>query len=734
MNQQTDSQLDAHVLAAVDTLEPLELLRRDLEDCLKEYSGIDLIVEILQNAIDAMDDQRYQDICNAASLDPMADSTINLWNKVVMDLIEEDYNNYVSKETAIQRGEYYRNALDFDTRRTKWWEKLGEAFESDPDNLRNASTSYEPRLKIRVRLGSPAWIEVEDYGTGIDNIIDALKHKSSSKRFSRASKNRKRIGIRGSHGWGLSAVLAMSDRVEILTRQAGSNAHAFAFIDYSDFVTGEINSPVNKSLDLTNPPNHLSVRLVGDESSQGTHVRICIDDLSPTNPLGHTLINYNHKKFCNFLRMYTPVGQVNDYLLHPAFHVLRKGDLEVEVESISETGFSTSSKIDFDIFRYAESAPAFPSADFTSYLNSGWPSSTSVHTVHRYKSGTGEIYLVGAEIQDARELAREAESLLEDRDELPGRLDDDGIEDLSIQRGYHYAVSGGMKAEYLVKPPKSTTAAFRGFVLSETAEPTLGRKYVLDQRNAIVKAAGSHENLYDDVRRSVLPDSAPPVSSPAAARWRREFFVGVREDADKSAPASNSLATWAGSESREAMVMLMFSELVQLGAFGDLRILRAHLKDKYDFAFLYQGNVAKDRGPNSVMTRKLSNNGWTKTDKEGNFQRYGIGEFKIEGDIVFDDFDPDEPRKSSNAIDLLVCWSFDAETVEDMDWIVEPVNQNNREFQGQTHVWRPGGKRYKRPRNLAVASLIDLVKSMKDKGELEPEPSNWPSPLPEVYF
>jgi hypothetical protein len=98
--------------------------------------------------------------------------------------------------------------------------------------------------------------------------------------------------------------------------------------------------------------------------------------------------------------MLTPIGQVNDYLLHPAFHVLRKGDLDINVETISED-LKTSTNIEFDIFRYSESSPGFASADFVTYVNSGWPSSTSVHTVHRTERG-GDIYLVGAEIQDAR--------------------------------------------------------------------------------------------------------------------------------------------------------------------------------------------------------------------------------------------------------------------------------------------------------------------------------------------
>jgi hypothetical protein len=447
MEAPPDEALDPDLLAAVDNLDPIELLRRDLEDCLKEYSGIDLIVEILQNAIDAMDQRRYEAICQSAELQSDSEEVIEAWNRAVMNLIERDYEDYSDRDTAVQRGEYYENASDFETRREEWWEELGNEFDTEPDVLRTAANEYDPELTVRVRLGDSVWVEVEDSGTGIEDVEEVFKHKSSSKRVSRGSSKEKRLGVRGSHGWGLSAVLAMSDRVEVLTRSGDEAVEAYAFSNYSSFVSGDIASPSNERITIENGSPHLSSRLINDTDSRGTHIRIRLDDIEQDNQLGHTLLNYNHDKFENLLRMLTPIGQVNDYLLHPAFHVLRKGDLDINVETISED-LKTSTNIEFDIFRYSESSPGFASADFVTYLNSGWPSSTSVHTVHRTERG-GDIYLVGAEIQDARELASEAESLLIDRNELSGKVKDDGEVEHSIQRGYHYAVSGGMKAEKL---------------------------------------------------------------------------------------------------------------------------------------------------------------------------------------------------------------------------------------------------------------------------------------------
>jgi hypothetical protein len=53
-----------------------------------------------------------------------------------------------------------------------------------------------------------------------------------------------------------------------------------------------------------------------------------------TNQLGNTLNNYGHTKFENLLRLYTPIGQVSDFVLHPAYHTVRRDDVDVELVSL----------------------------------------------------------------------------------------------------------------------------------------------------------------------------------------------------------------------------------------------------------------------------------------------------------------------------------------------------------------------------------------------------------------
>lgn len=292
-----------------------------------------------------------------------------------------------------------------------------------------------------------------------------------------------------------------------------------------------------------------------------------------------------------------------------------------------------------------------------------------------------------------------------------------------------------MKAEYVVRRPRSTSAAFRGFVLSETAKPTLGRKHVMDQRRAIPRTAVEHENEYDDARRKVLPKAIPPIASPAAARWRREFFLGVRERSAEQQPPSRSLKVWAGAESLEARVMLTFAELLGKDHFGDFRVLRAHLKDRYDFVALYTCELGSEGAPKLPVVDWLHRAGYGIHDQDTHrFYRYAFGEFKAFGDGVFDDFDEDDPRKAPDAIDLLICWDFDNEVVDDVGWVVEEVSDSNREFKGQTHTWRPGGRERRRSRGLPVISLEALIERLVNEGELEPAPEQWADPLPEIYF
>src|ERR1043165_7534515 len=58
--------LPADLLAQPSGTSPTETLRQDLEDCLKEYSDLDLLVELLQNGLDAIDPKRYRLICEQA--------------------------------------------------------------------------------------------------------------------------------------------------------------------------------------------------------------------------------------------------------------------------------------------------------------------------------------------------------------------------------------------------------------------------------------------------------------------------------------------------------------------------------------------------------------------------------------------------------------------------------------------------------------------------------------------
>jgi len=720
--------LDPTLLARVADENRARLLREDLEDALKEYGELDLLVELIQNALDAIDERRYRAICAEAGRDPYDKATIEAWNSAVLEALNEDHAAYLGSSEAIDRASYYRMASDDASRRQRWYEILGGHLSGDPTSLAIAAAKVRGPIRIVVRVGPPHWLEVEDAGIGISEIPSVFRHKTSGKR--QTEDRPRRLGVRGSHGWGLTAVLALSDRLEVVSKVDGSEATAYAFSNYASFVQGSVAQPQNEQLDLTALPAGTDLAPSILQSGEvGTHVRVQIAGPEQTNVLGHTLENFKHEKFVNLLRLYTPIGQVNDYLLHPAYHNVRVNDLDVELTTI-HNGTTLKTPVPFDFFRLSLLMPNH--MEFDKYINAHSPRNKSVHTVHRCSRGNS-IYLSAADIQ-VSDLVHELEANLEGSEELPQQVDELGKMVGEIQRGFQLALSGGMRSEYSARAPRSTSAAFRGIVLSETARPTLGRKHVVDQRAAIARAAVEHETTYNDIRKAVMPTAEPPPATPAAARWKRDYFIRARGDLESQVPPSESLNVWAGRESREARVMIAYGDLLARGVFGDMRILRAHLQDIYDFAFLYRVPLLAGSIPNSALAGTLATGGYVKID--GNprvMSRYGIGEFKEKGEDVIDDFSSDDPRKMPDTPDLLVCWSFAKDEVEDASWIVELATPDTAEFEGQTHVWVPDRREVRRERGLAVIAIADLLETLVAAGTLAGAPP-WPDTLPDVYY
>lgn len=714
-----------HFILARSESDPAQMLREDLEDTLKEYMELDLIVELLQNALDAIDRRRYEAIAAAAGLDPSDPDTVSKWNASVAEVIEADVTAYEAAEGVADRAVLYRRFADDAARRSAWWEVLAAKFDANAGDLAAAATSVRGRLRVSVRVGPPHWIEIEDNGVGMAGVLECFKHKVSAKRQS--EEQPRRYGVRGSHGWGLTAVLGLSDRVEVASCTDGGAPEAFAFDDYASFVRGAVGHPRTSALDGSDASG-LSADIL--DGRAGTHIRVSLSSPVDTNQLGHTLNHYGHTRFENLLRLYTPVGQVGDFLLHPAYHTVRRDDVDVELVSHRGGVDPQHSEVALDIFRL--SGRTVPSHyDFVGYVNAGTPRGKSVHTIHRSRFGDA-VLLSAADIQAAEEIHK-LEELLRGEEELPAYRDELDREIATIPRGFQLALSGGMRSEYLARAPRGTSAGFRGIILSETARPTLGRKHVMDQRSAIPRGAGSHESAYDSTRKLVLPAAEPPPATPAAARWRREFFDAVRGALEPQPPASEEIATWAGQESREARVMVLFGELLGRGMLGDFRVLRAHLRDIYDFAFLQTVEVSATSVPSAGLADTLRQQGHAVLSGT-QYKRYGIGEFKAVGESLFDDFDPGEPRKAPDTPDLLVCWRFDTAVVEDGPWTVEAAAPETSEFVGQTHIWQPIRGEVARARALPVIALEAFLEQRVNAGELAGPPAPWPDRLPDVYY
>ena len=718
------------VLSRISGADPLEELQEDLQDTAKEYGQLDILVELLQNALDELDQVRYQKLCDVAGLLSSATTTVERWNAAVTARIRSDHDDFVAAGSdVLKQATFYKAASDDTARRSAWWKALADQFGCGASDLADASSKLKAQLWIRLTIRGPSSareciLEVEDSGSGMDKPLECFQHRGSSKR-TRGAKNTRRFGVRGTHGWGLSSILALSNRVEVIAHRNGHTIEAYRFLDYAHFKDGHKPHPQNEVIAETEAIG-LAPRL---KKKTGTLIRVFLPTLADENVFGETVSGFTAAKFATLLRLYTPVGQVNDFVLHPAYHTLRGADLTITLET-DVSGSKEKSAIDYDTWRFAEHSAQ--SATFDEYIAGGSPQSYSVHTVYRAQKGT-YYYLSGAEIQ-AKELTDQVRSSLCATNELPGFTNEESKKIFDIPRGFFYCFSGGMRSELLVRAPKGNTGAIRGFVLSENPYPTLGRKHVMDQRTAPAKVAQEHETAYDSsVRKKVLTGSAVSGLTPASLKWRQEFFAKVIPNQQQEQPLSRDLYIWGSEHSFEARVMLSFAELVARGVFGDFRVIAAHLRDVYDFAFLQHFKYGAKQEMLAPTAVKLFADKWCQKVDKTTGLRYGIGEFKYEGADILSEFTETDKRKSADTPDLLVCWTFDPDKVDGKGWLTEDVTPATREFLGQTHVWQDKNASRQRVRNLAVVALSDVIAKLVADKKLAGPPAPWPDSLPKYY-
>lgn len=701
---------------------PMEALRVGLEDALKEYGEHDLLVELLQNALDAIDAVRYRAICGAAGRDASDLETITQWNLAVEDAIAIDWKAFDSASDPAARATWYGKARDDAARRRQWWELLAEKLGGTAGQLASAASSHRGALTVDIRTGAETWVSVEDNGTGIEDPLRAFQLTYSDKR-ARPNVPR-RHGVRGAHGWGLPAVLGLSDHVEVASR-CGTAEQAYIFENFASFARGNMSSPEIRRVEFNEVAQH-SVQLHTGEN--GTLVRTRISAPSDTNYLGFTLKNATAEKLVNLLRLYTPIAQVNDYLSHPAYHNSRAGDLDCTLIWTHENATPVERSVPFRFLELSELGNA-PAVDYRGFINSGMPGRRTVHTIYRGYRG-GQYFLSAADIQPA-EIMRDLESDLEKDDALPGLIGDASEPIAEIPRGFQVAVSGGMRTEYRAREPKSTSAAFRGIVLQENQPPTLGRKHVVDQRRSLPKVAQDHEQSYEDVRRRVVGKAEPEPQTLANAMWRIQHFERIRKGLRHQQPQSADLKNWAGSGSGEARVMLTFAELLGHDYFGELHILECGLQHAYDFSFIQffsSGDI------NAELRRALAGAGYVNKlpSASNKYFRYGIGEFKENGDTVLGEFTQARTQKQADTIDLLICHTFSEDAVAEFGWTSAKAEPETTQFPGQTHTWQPATGYTYRSRALPVVALEDLVHQEVAAGNLAPFEGAWPDILPPV--
>src|SRR5581483_418455 len=531
------------LLARVAAGDQLTRLREDLEDSLKEYRQFDLLVELLQNALDAIEERRYRELCATARLNPASPDVIDVWNEAVLKRMKDDFDRYDACADYAAIALFYGSCEDDGARRAAWWNALASGLHDaglstvSADELAATANSFRGSLRIRVETGNASWLTVEDDGIGISDVPAVFIHKASAKRA--GAQRIRRLGVRGSHGWGLTAVLALSERVEVVSRVADAIADGYSFSDYASFTRGAVPEPRNEVLDPSATP---ASRELLDGRRTGTFVRVQVSNPDPTDLFGNTLMEFSHAKLETLLRLYTPVGQANDYVFHPAYHTARRGESVVSVESLNDGAPVGPPTLAYDYFRLSGHNRVVHEA-FREAVNQP-ERERSVDVIHRSLHGNA-VLLGGGDVQWSK-VVHNLETEFEAANALPG-FEADGEMTAQIPRGFGVALSGGMRSELIARPPKGNTGDYRGLILSETAAPTLGRKYVMDQRAAIPRSARGFEAKYNELRKRLLPAGEPLPQTPAAFQWLRHYVQTAIDSASLEPPSAAEIGTWAGA-------------------------------------------------------------------------------------------------------------------------------------------------------------------------------------------
>ena len=102
----------------------------------------------------------------------------------------------------------------------------------------------------------------------------------------------------GSHGWGLTACLGMTDRLVVSSRRDASEIFTIQFNGFKTFARDTSNPGSIQQLNGPERDQFIeNTRL--QENNSGTIVRIYISDPNTVFRFGQTWNNYNDRKFIN---------------------------------------------------------------------------------------------------------------------------------------------------------------------------------------------------------------------------------------------------------------------------------------------------------------------------------------------------------------------------------------------------------------------------------------------------
>lgn len=692
-----------------------DIIRRSASRLLNNYSNPwDPLAEGAQNSIDAIN-RKYRTILAdelGVSLDILNEAIETATNEVV----EIDTKYYKKKSHAYESPEIEDDELDEGVGwgdeeynewiRSKYYTILAEQVGIDGDTVEQADedvrSDYQGKIEIKREVDSKR-IVIKDNGIGMspEELSQALK------RYGTFKSDEKMVSSEiGELGNGLTYLLTNCDefRVETCDGSKISEASIEGMLEWA-----------NGDIDLDDVESNQEVLEDDVDESSYTHIEMTGIRLGESDYPGLFDEKMSIKRLVHMIKNKTAIGQIFDSINYPAYHTLRKDDMDVLFTEVQDPDNLTVD-VDFEFEGPAEVA-AKAGQDESSRFPVQLELEEARKKVEDSTASIGEKSVVAKGIWESPGgIKHYYEAFVASRTRYRG-----------LSRKYKYCndPEGGVENNKFDLEP-AIEIGVKGMPCGSSIEvPTTGGQgywgnmYIMIMNNELSFDEGREKpatggrglNFQDCAEHVLFREIGTDVVAGTTQGSDTGGSNGEEDLIDERTANREELEFdcldqigFKYKPTSEQDVVAIFHEALMTDIFPDNYTgLDTSTWHTYDEIYHYEANSEDDMDIIGSMVAK----NFDRTDSENKIDDEVIVEFKKDGEDILTDLESN--RKIYSEIDILICWDIDVEEANLHNLEVSPIEPDSIRYWGTTHTMEIDSHLlYDSSNNVYVMNLSEL--------------------------